>query len=300
MIVTDKLYNGGKCIAALGTFDGVHIGHCAVIKKAMNFGLPVIVVTSKQNPRQVLVGNNGRILSDALCDEAFEKLGVQGIVRLDFEDIRNMTAVEYLDMLCQKASAVGFASGFNFRFGKGASGNADTLVEYAAEKGFKCSICDSVDIDGGPVSSTRIREALSHGDIAIANKLLGRPYAINFEVAHGDARGREMGFPTINQPFGDSYALPRFGVYASVVEVSGKKYPAVTNVGVKPTFSNDKVIAETHICGYTGDIYGESPVVELITFIRPEAKFESVKALVSQIEKDKQTAVEIIEKTDCF
>ena len=299
MIVTDKLYNGGECIAALGTFDGVHIGHCAVIKKAMEFGLPVIVVTSKQNPRQVLSGNNGRILSDALCDDAFEKLGVQGVVRLDFEDIRNMTARDYLDMLCEKAGAVGFASGFNFRFGKGASGNADTLMEYAAEKGFKCSICDSVDIDGGTVSSTRIRDALSRGDISTANKLLGRSYAINFEVAHGDARGREMGFPTINQPFSDNYALPRFGVYASVVNLEGKRYPAVTNVGVKPTFNNDKVIAETHICGYKGDIYGERPVVELMAFIRPEAKFESVEALTDQIEKDKRTAIEIIEQTDC-
>ena len=298
MIVTDKLYNSGGCIAALGTFDGVHIGHSAVIKKAMEFGLPVVVVTSKQNPRQIITGNSGRILSDSQCDSQFERLGISGVVRLDFEDIRNMSAEEYLNMLCDKLGAVGFASGFNFHFGKGASGNADTLKEYAAKHKLKCSICDSVDVEGTAVSSTRIRDALSQGEMETVSKLLGRFYTIDFEVAHGDARGRQMGFPTINQPYTDNFALPKFAVYASFVEIGGKVFPAVTNVGVKPTFNGDKAVAETHICGYEGDIYGKKPLVHLVRFIRPEVKFATTEDLIKQIAQDKLAATEIIEKTD--
>ncbi len=293
MIVTDKLYNSGSCIAALGTFDGVHIGHSEVIKKALQFGLPVVVVTSKQNPR-----GSGRILSDTLCNQKFEQLGISGIVRLDFENIRNMSAEEYLDMLCNELGAVGFASGFNFHFGKGAMGNADTLKEYSIKHNLKCAVCDSVDIDGLPVSSTRIRNAIADGDVDTARKLLGGFYAIDFEVKHGAARGREMGFPTINQPYSDIYALPKFAVYASYTEIDGKRYPAVTNVGVKPTFNGNTVIAETHICGYDGDIYGKKPIVHLVRFIRNEVKFDSTEALIAQISKDKAQAIGIIEKTD--
>ena len=293
MIVTDKLYNSGNCIAALGTFDGVHIGHSEVIKKALQFGLPVVVVTSKQNPR-----GSGRILSDSLCDRKFEQLGVSGVVRLDFEDIRNMSARDYLDMLCKELGAIGFASGFNFHFGKGALGNADTLKEYALQKGLKCAVCDSVDIDGIPVSSTRIRKTIAEGDMDAASKLLGDYYAIDFEVEHGAARGREMGFPTINQPYSEIYGLPKFAVYASFTEIDGKRYPAVTNVGVKPTFNGDTVIAETHICGYNGDIYGQKPVIHLVRFIRNEVRFDGTEDLTAQILKDKLKAIEIIEKTD--
>lgn len=293
MIVTDKLYNTGNCIAALGTFDGVHIGHSEVIKKALHFGLPVVIVTSKQNPR-----GSGRILSDTLCNQKFEQLGVSGVVRLDFEDIRNMSATEYLDMLCNELGAVGFASGFNFHFGKGAKGNADTLKDYALQKGLKCAVCDSVDIDGMPVSSTRIRNAIAEGDMDSATKLLGSFYAIDFEVRHGAARGREMGFPTINQPYSEIYGLPKFAVYASFTQINGKRYPAVTNIGIKPTFNGDTVIAETHICGYDGDIYGHKPVIHLVRFIRQEIKFDSIEHLIAQISKDKETACDIIEKTD--
>jgi len=293
VIVTDKLYNSGNCIAALGTFDGVHIGHSEVIKTALQFGLPVVVVTSKQNPR-----GSGRILSDTLCDQKFEQLGVSGVVRLDFEDIRNMSSTEYLDMLCNKLGAVGFASGFNFHFGKGAIGNADTLKEYARQNALKCAVCDSIDIDGQAVSSTRIRVALAEGDIDTVSKLLGRFYAIDFEVKHGAARGREMGFPTINQPYSDVYALPKFAVYASFTEINGKRYPAVTNVGIKPTFNGDAVIAETHICGYDDNIYGKKPIVHLVRFIRNEVKFDSTEHLIAQISKDKNQAIDIIEKTD--
>lgn len=298
MTVTDKLYNTGGCIAALGTFDGVHIGHRAVIKKALGLGLPVVVVTSKQNPRQLISGDSGRILSESLCDKAFEALGVSGVVRLDFEDIRGLSPESYLDMLCENLGAKGFASGYNFRFGKGASGNVDTLRSYTNERSLLCSVCESVELDGKAVSSTRIRQALQEGNIIAAQKLLGRPYSIDFEVVHGEKRGRQMGFPTINQPYPESFTLPRFGVYAAVAEIDGVRYPAVTNIGVKPTFGCDKVIAETNICGFEKEIYGKTPIITLVDFIRCETKFESVDELMMQIAKDKEIAIGIIEKTD--
>ncbi len=298
MTVTDKLYNTGGCIAALGTFDGVHLGHCAVINSAAQHSLPVVVVTSKQNPRQILSGGSGRILSENQCDSMFESLGVSGVVRLDFEGIRNMSAEDYLDMLCSKLGAVGFAAGYNFKFGKNASGSAQTLKEYADKHCLVCTVCSSVDADGSSVSSTRIRNALAEGNIPLAEKLLNRRYCIDFEVVHGDKRGRQMGFPTINQPYPENFALPRFGVYASTVKIDEIVYPAVTNIGVKPTFGYHNITAaETHICGYNGDVYGARPTVCLVEFIRPEMKFDSTEALIAQINSDIVKAKAIVKKT---
>ncbi len=294
MKVNDSLFKLDGCIAALGTFDGVHHGHRAVIKTALMHQAPVVVVTSKQNPRHILKGSCGRIISHRLCDEIFKKMGVSAVIRLDFNSICNMEPSQYLDMLCDKLGAVGFVCGFNFRFGKDAKGDTEFLNRYCSDKGLLLDVCDSVNIDNKPVSSTRIREALALGDIDTANNLLGDPYRIDFEVSHGDARGRSMGYPTINQRFSSDYTLPRFGVYASVVTLGDMKYAAVTNIGKKPTFGADYVAAETNICDFDGDIYGTTPIVEPIKFIRDEMKFDSVEALTEQIKLDRQKSIELI------
>lgn len=293
MITSNTAFRFAKCIVALGTFDGVHIGHARVIEAAKRHGLPVVVVTSMQNPKFVLSGIGARIISPSLCNEAFDMLGVQAVIRLDFNEIKNMTPIEYLEILTDKIGAVGFACGYNFRFGKSASGTAKTISEYAKENGFVFDICDEVDIDGLSVSSTRIRDLIANGNIKYANTLLGRPYAFDFEVIHGDARGRTIGFPTLNQQYPDGYLLPKFGVYASRVTVNNQCYASITNVGIRPTFKVDQALAETTIDGFNGNLYGKHIKTELIEFIRPEKKFGSLEALKTQIQNDIESSKRI-------
>ncbi len=281
-------------VVALGTFDGVHIGHRSVINAALNSGFPVAVVTSDRNPKTVL-GNGGfcgKISTQTLCDSQFEALGVDAVIRLNFDEIRNLSPKQYLDMLVNELGAKGFACGFNFHFGKGASGDKHTLRDYAAEKGLFCAVCNEVALDGAAVSSTRIRRALEGGSIADVNRMLGRRYAIDFPIIHGDARGRTLGVATANQAYPDAYTVPRYAVYATVATVDGVSYRAVTNIGTRPTFCDGAAVAETHIIGEKLDLYGKSVKVEFISYLRDEVRFSSAEELVKQIEKDKTASLE--------
>lgn len=293
-MITSRTLNieGGGYVIALGTFDGVHIGHKGVVKAALSSGFPVAVVTSDINPKTVFGGKAGRISSESLTDGQFEKLGVSAVIRLSFESIRNLSPEQYLDMLCASLNAKGFACGYDFRFGKGAVGSHETLSAYADRHGLFFAVCDKVSIDGEAVSSSRIRAAIESGDIAAANKLLGRNYAIDFPVIHGDARGRRLGFATANQAFTEDFVLPRYGVYASRVTVDGAVYKAVTNVGTRPTFCDGAAVAETHIIGENLNLYGKKIKVEFLAFLRDEIKFSSADELIAQIEKDKSASLD--------
>ncbi len=295
MTTTDRIYRvDGGCTVALGTFDGVHLGHRRVIETAKQFGLPVVVVTTAQNPQGVLFsGNKRRIFSEKATDGIFESLGVDGIIRLDFNDIRDMEPQAYLDMLVDRLGAKNIVFGFNFRFGKGASGNADTVCKYGIQHNIGVKVCDAVTYEGETISSTRIRAAIEAGDMEAAAQMLGRNYSIDFTVVHGDARGREMGFPTANQVFGDDFSLPRFGVYASRVTVDSISYNAVTNVGVRPTFLSPVVLAETYIDGFEGDLYSKTVEVQLLKHLRDEKKFDSIDALTKQLFLDLEQAKNI-------
>ncbi len=290
MIVTDKIYKvGGGCTVALGTFDGVHLGHRRVIETAKQFGLPVVVVTTAQNPQGVLFsGKKRRIFSEETANAIFADLGVDGLIRLDFNDIRNMEPQAYLDMLVGQLGAKNIVFGFNFRFGKGASGNADTVIEYATQHNTGVRVCDAVTFGDEAISSTRIRTAIEEGDMVSAAQMLGRDYSIDFPVVHGDARGRKMGFPTANQVFDEEYVLPRFGVYASKVTVGKVTYSAVTNVGIRPTFLSPVVLAETYLDGFEGDLYSKRVEVMLLKHLRDEIKFDSLDALKTQLSLDLQ------------
>ncbi len=293
MITSRSLNIGGEYVAALGTFDGVHIGHKGVIEAAKQAGLPVAVITSDVNPKAVFGGKAGRILSETLCDSECERLGIAAVIRLDFASIRNLSPEQYLDMLC-KSGARGFACGYDFRFGKGAVGTHNTLCDYAHVRGLFCAVCDRVDLLGAPVSSSRIRTAIEAGDMELVRSLLGRYYAIDFSVVHGDKRGRLLGFATANQVYPDGFTLPRRGVYATVATVDGVSRRAVTNIGTRPTFCKGAVVAETHIIGESLDLYGKKIKVELVEFIRDEIKFSSASELIAQIEKDKMNSLNII------
>ena len=295
MRITDKIFRvDGGCTVALGTFDGVHLGHRRVIETAKQFALPVVVVTTAQNPQGVLFsGKKRRIFSENTTDAIFESLGVDGVIRLDFNDIRDMEPQAYLDMLVGQIGAKSIVFGFNFRFGKGASGNADTVIDYGMKNGIGVKVCDAVTFDGEAISSTRIRTAIEEGDMELAAQLLGRSFSIDFPIVHGDARGREIGLPTANQRFSADFVLPRFGVYASKVTVDSVNYNAVTNVGIRPTFLSPVALAETYIDGFEGDLYSRSVEVQLLKHLRDERKFDSIDALTEQLSFDLEQAKNI-------
>jgi riboflavin kinase/FMN adenylyltransferase len=179
--------------------------------------------------------------------------------------------------------------GENFRFGKGAAGDTAALRHLCGDSP-AVEVLPLVILDGAPISSSQIRAAIRAGEMERANRLLGRRFTIDFEVVHGRQLGRTLGTPTINQPFPEGFVEPKFGVYATLATAQGREYAAVTNVGVKPTVGSDRVLAETYIHGFSGDLYGQSVRVSFLRFLRPERKFEGIEALREQIVRDSEIA----------
>lgn len=291
-------FEGKKTAVALGNFDGLHKGHLAVINEAVtekDNGLLPCIVTFDTHPQKTLTGNAPKkLMSESVFEKEAKKLGCR-TVRLSFEEIRSMIPEEFFEkVLIEKLNAEFVTCGFNYRFGKNGTGNAELLKELCESHsiGFRC--VDSVEIDGEVISSTRIRNAVCNGDIENANKMLGRYFSYDFEVVCGDRIGaKKLGFPTINQIFPADFIVPENGVYASAAEVDGKLYPAMTNIGKRPTVGGEELRSETCIIGFSGDLYGSHPEVKLIKYIREEKKFPSLEELSAQLKTDSAKAEEI-------
>lgn len=280
-----------KSVIALGYFDGVHLGHRAVLKKATEqakkLGVLSAVFSFTDNKKEGKKSQLGKIYSTQRKCELLSELGFDFVIMPDFSAFSSLSPERFVEILSDNFSACAFVCGKDFRFGKGAVGDAALLKELAAIRGIETYVVEDVILDGENVSSTRIRNALSEGDIKTANKLLGREYSIRAEVAHGKNIGSKVLYPTINQPFEDGGALLKFGVYASKTIYDGKEMPSVTNIGVCPTFLDErKPTSETYIIGADVNLYGKSVEVKLLDFLREERQFESPEALKIQIEKD--------------
>lgn len=290
--------NGRKTAVALGNFDGLHKGHIAVINEAVtekSNGLLPCILTFDSHPQKTLRGSAPKkIMTRSLCEKTAKELGCE-TVRISFEDVRNMSPEEFFNKILIKKLNVCFVScGFNYRFGKNGVGNADTLRSLCKNAGIGFSCVGEVLYNDEPISSTRIRYAIENGDIENANNMLGRHFAYNTEVVHGDRIGKKLlGFPTINQLFPEWHVVPKNGVYASATEVDGRLYPSMTNIGKRPTVKGDELRSETCIIGFSGDLYGSHPEVKLIKLIRTEKKFPSLEALSEQLKKDSLTAEKI-------
>lgn len=287
---------------ALGFFDGVHLGHAAVIGAAKKTGLKTVVLTFSEHPLGKKVE---RITGDELKNEALATLGVDTVVYLDFPKIKDMTPEQFVnDILVGQYRAAFVACGFNYHFGRGAVADSGVLEKLCDQHDVKTACVRPVFADDPGVcaeglcphlaiSSTLIRRLVRQGSVQQANACLGRPYAIYGEVIGGRQLGRTMGMPTINQRIEPGYLQPRFGVYAAFVCVDGRRLPAVANIGLKPTVGSDYVLAETHIFDYSADLYGRHLKVELIEFIRDEVKFDDLAGLKKQMENDRVRAHEI-------
>ena len=288
----------GELAAALGSFDGLHLGHRQVIGNTLSApGLRPAVITFQQNPSVSLQKKPVPLLTTNEQKLALlEEMGVEVVYLLPFDRIRDMEPEDFVEALYRVCRIRALSCGFNFRFGKNGRGDAGLLKELCREKGIELSVTPPVSVAGETVSSTRIRACLEQGDVQQAGQLLGRPFGYDFEVTHGRKLGRTWGTPTINQPFPQGYVLPRFGVYASLVEVEGQKYYGVTNIGVKPTVGSDCALSETWIPEFSGDLYGKKVPVELLDFIRPERKFDSLDQLKNEILENGVLARKIAER----
>ena len=281
---------------ALGTFDGLHIGHKAVITAEKSEYSKKLALMFSEHPQLALTGKHPGILTMPQKErELLASWGVQAEY-IDFNSVSQLTPEQFVDeILVGRYGAASIACGFNYRFGKGASGDVQLLRRLCAEREIKLTVVDEVDYDNEPVSSTRIRKAVSEGNMQQANAMLGRFFSYDFEVKHGDERGRILGSPTINQFFVKDFCVPEFGVYASITKIDGTEYPSVTNIGVRPTIEGvSEKRSETNIIGFEGDLYGKHPEVFIVEKIRGELKFNSLEELSEQIAKDRELSIEII------
>ena len=290
--MTDIKLNNG-CAVALGNFDGMHVGHVAVLNQTAQLGKEGLRATVMLFDEHSLKGVRGEAPPMIMTEEErlsfLREKGIEAIF-INFSEIKDLSPEAFVDeILIERLNAKAVVCGFNYRFGKNASGDADTLRALCDKKGLKCEIVSEVELDGTQVNSTAIRKTIEKGDISTANKMLGRSFGFSAEVIDGDKRGRTWGLPTINQKLPEGLAVPLFGVYKSAVTVGGKKYMGVTNIGLRPTVGTDIVLSETHILDFDGNLYGEVVDVRLTDFIRPEKKFVSFDELISQIKSDIST-----------
>ena len=279
-----------KTLLCLGNFDGVHLGHRALIAQAKElrdewFSDAALCVFCFSAPSgDYLLSDPPPHLSTLEQKLAlFAACGVEYAIIADFSEIRDLSPTAFVpDVLQRACNAVGAVCGFNYRFGRGGKGTPKLLGEW-----LPTSVCSEVREDGDTVSSTRIRRLIAQGDLETANRLLGRPYSITSEIVHGKALGQKLGFPTINQGFPRSMLIPPHGVYVTECCVDGISYRGVSNVGIRPTVDNAaSVNCETHLLDCDADLYGKKATVSFLRFLRPEERFDSVEALKKQVARD--------------
>lgn len=288
-------------VVAVGTFDGVHIGHQALISRAVSLsreeGVSCALFTFQNHPLSVLAPD--RVPSALSTREErrriFEALGVQFAIETRFtKELAALPAEDFLARLAETLAPRTIVVGDNFSFGAGGRGTPALLAACGKELGFRVEDVPLLSYAGDVVSSTRIRALLAAGDVRLAGELLGRCFAVSGGVVHGDERGRTLGFPTANllPPAGE--ACPANGAYAVRVErENGTTHIGVANVGSNPTFGGVERRIEAHLLDFSGDLYGERITVRFVERLRGEEKFPSAEALVGQIREDEKKARKI-------
>ena len=293
--VPERLRGG---IVALGNFDGFHKGHQAVVGRAIERaraeGRPALVATFEPHPMRYFRPDSPpfRLTSPEQRARLIEAAGVDGLFVFQFDaDFASLTAPEFVtDWLVRRLGVAGVVTGQDFTFGKARGGDVALLRMLGQANRISVDAVAPVADEGGTVSSTRIREALRQGDCDTAARLLTRPFTIEGLVEHGDKRGRELGYPTANLSLW-RYVRPRFGIYAVRGRLPGGEIRGgAASLGVRPMFDPPKELLEPYFFDYDGDLYGQSIVVELVAFLRDEAKFDSLDALKMQMAADVEQA----------
>jgi riboflavin kinase/FMN adenylyltransferase len=288
---------------AIGNFDGVHLGHRAVIEMAQAAmpDAPLGVLTFEPHPREYFApaAPAFRLMNAAAKANRLEKLAVQRLYEINFNGaLAGLTAQEFArDVIAKGLGLKHVVVGADFKFGKGRSGDADMLVAFGEEFGFGVTIAQLVETGVGQVSSTNIRQALSDGLPRIAAEMLGHWHRIEGEIIRGDQRGRELGYPTANMSIAGLHQ-PKFGVYAVEVDVlTGPymgHYHGAASIGVRPMFGENMPNCETFLFDFKGDLYGEQLSIALVDYLRGEEKFDGLDALISQMDADCDQARDIL------
>jgi len=301
-----EVEHNGNTIITLGTFDGIHLGHKeiieAVVQKAAKFGGRSLLITFSPHPRKVIPGGNEIKLLSTLSEKKkiIETFGVDNLLVIQFtKEFSQQTPEEFVEKYLINAIGVKeIVIGYDHHFGKGRGGNIEILLKKGEETGFEVSVVPEYKTDDVIVSSTKIRKALIAGNIAKANKMLGRFYSFEGVVVPGDKRGRDLGFPTANLLVeDDDKLLPEIGIYAAECIVEGEKHNALLSIGSRPTFhEGGETIPEVYIIDFDKQIYHQTVGVNVVERIRGEEKFSSAEELVEQMKKDKEIGLKILKQ----
>ncbi len=300
MFCDDKKAKGTA--VALGYFDGIHIGHQAVLNKALEKAeeksLTPVVMLFDIHPRKLLTGKvPPMLLSEERKRVLLKRMGFE-VVDFDFHKAMNYSPEEFEEkILSGELNARVVVCGYDYHYGKGGKGSPETLKDELTPKGTEVYSLSPVYLGNEAVSSTKIRHLINDGEIEKANAMLGDYFTYDFIVERGDGIGHKMGFPTINQFFPEDFIIPKYGVYASRVKIDGRYYSSVTNIGTRPTVSGESMRSETCIFDFEGDLYGRNVEVSLIKFLREEKKFASVDELKQAVSKDIMKSKEIYKES---
>ncbi|MBQ9832729.1 MAG: bifunctional riboflavin kinase/FAD synthetase [Clostridia bacterium] len=277
-------------VAALGTFDGVHMGHRTLIEKALHKaeenGFKTIIYTFSNHPMTVMSSSPKLLMtsSERIC--CLKSFGCS-VVADEFDtELANTSARDFALMLKERFNMKIAVAGYNYSFGKGGRGDVEMLKQLGEELGFETVIAQKVTYGSEGVSSSRIRKCIENGDIRLANAMTVSPFSLSGEVIANKHIGSTIGFPTANIGVCEEKVLPKAGVYAVTAHIRDKVFNGVTNIGTNPTVNGTKTTIETHIIGFDGDIYGEELKIEFIDRIRDDKKFASIDELKAQIAKD--------------
>lgn len=282
-------------VIALGFFDGVHVGHGALLRRvatrAGELGAVPAAVTFDVHPEKTILGQSAPLLTTpAERAELMRRLySIREVIVAQFDNyLMHMDWREFVtDFLVRRHNAVHLVAGHDFHFGYKGEGNPDRLRQFCAQLGLGCDIIAPITLDGITVSSTYIRTLVAQGEMELAMRFLGHPHALTDQVRHGKKLGSRLGFPTMNLHFPPGSVIPAFGVYATRVWVDNTSFPAVTNVGVRPTVDDHgAVTAEGFLLNFSGSLYEKTVRIEFFRHLRPEQKFETLDALRAQIQRD--------------
>ena len=295
------------CVLALGNFDGVHRGHAELAREAVDLaeqlGRRPAALTFEPHPRSVFRPDEPvfRLTPPAVKTELLGGLGLPLTFVLPFD--RTVAAIQAEafvdDLLLGRLGAAGLVCGYDFHFGQGRRGSPELLQERCEGEGVPVIVVPPYAWDGEPVSSTLVRTALEQGDVARAAGLIGRPWFVRGLIAHGDKRGRELGYPTANMHLARDCRL-RYGIYAVRMKIDGVWHDGVASFGSRPTFDDGAPRLETFVFDFAGDLYGQQVDVAFVSWLRGEAKFDSLPALITQMDADSARAREILGATPPF
>lgn len=298
-IIRDKIQNiviDDELSAALGTFDGIHLGHQRLINSAVDFahknGYKSAVITFDRVPISLIRPEmfKGTVSSDLVRETIIESLGVDYMIVLTFDnEFADLTSEEFINIICTKFKVKNIVCGYNYTFGKGGTGTAELIQSMARTMSYNAQIVNPIKVNDEVVSSTKIRKYLSEGNLDKANEMLGYTYFYKNKVEHGKGLANKLGFPTANLCISDEISI-KDGVYVSDTIIDNVAYRSVTNIGYCPTFNGKKRVVETFLLNFHENLYSNEIIIRFIKFIRSETKFSSPKMLQERVSLDIEIA----------